>query len=121
MPAKDRNKLRNGNRITISTAIVLLISCLLAAGFPPQTRAQTVTGAVKVGDGPRGLAANPATNRIYVANENGDSVSVIDGGSDTVIATVPVGDLPSGVAVNPDTNRIHVTSLSEDKVYVING
>ena len=55
---------------------------------------------------PCGVAVNPTTNRIYVANLNSKNVSVIDGGTNKVVATVPVGSWPRGVAVNPTSNRI---------------
>ena len=39
---------------------------------------------------PAGIAANPATNTVYVTNEFfGNSVSVINGQTNTVVATVP--------------------------------
>jgi YVTN family beta-propeller protein len=45
-------------------------------------------GTLGVGARPLGVAVNPETNRIYVANSGDDTVSVIDGATDTVIATV---------------------------------
>ena len=65
------------------------------------------------------MAVNPSTNRIYVANAGSDSVSVIDGASNTVAATVAVGSNPLGVAVNPNTNRIYVANSRDDTVSVI--
>ena len=67
------------------------------------------------------MAVNPNTNRIYVANDCSDNVSVIDGASNTVVATVAVGSGPYGVAVNPNTNRIYVTNAGSDNVSVIDG
>ena len=43
------------------------------------------------GSEPEGVAVNPTTNRIYVANYDSNNVSVIDGASNTVVATVAVG------------------------------
>ena len=37
------------------------------------------------------MAVNPVTNKIYVANYDGNNVTVIDGASDTVTATVAAG------------------------------
>jgi len=56
-----------------------------------------------------------------VANYYGNSVSVIDGSSNTVIATVPVGTFPQGVGVNPTTNRIYVANQGGNTVSVIDG
>ncbi len=48
-----------------------------------------------------GAAAADAQNFAYVANQNSDSVSVINTASNTVVATVGVGSLPTGVAITP--------------------
>jgi len=74
---------------------------------------------IPVGSAPIGVHVNPITNRIYVANQNSDNVSVIDQASNTIIATVPVGDFPWGVGANPSTNRIYVANWLDDTVSVI--
>ena len=56
-----------------------------------------------MGNIPNGVAVNPTTNRIYVTNTADDTVSVIDGTTNTVIVTVNVGDNPVAVVVNPVT------------------
>ena len=43
----------------------------------PQAGGPTVVATVTVGSGPRGVGVNPTTNRIYVANGDGNSVTVI--------------------------------------------
>jgi YVTN family beta-propeller protein len=73
-----------------------------------------------VGSGPKGVAVNPTTNRIYVTNYYSHNVSVINGGTNTVVATVPVGSGPYGVAVNPTTNRVYVAN-NWGNVSVIDG
>ena len=68
------------------------------------------------------MAVNETTNRIYVANYNSDSVSVIDGATGNVIGSpIAVGDSPYGVAVNEATNRIYVANYDSDSVSVIDG
>jgi YVTN family beta-propeller protein len=76
---------------------------------------------VAVGISPKGVAVNPNTNHIYVANYGSDSVSVIDGTSNTVVATVAVGIDPWAVAVNPNTNLVYVANEGSDNVSVIDG
>jgi YVTN family beta-propeller protein len=76
---------------------------------------------VKVGKDPVALGINEATNRIYVANNGGGSVSVIDGAKDVVVATVNVGQLPYVLAVNPVTNKVFVSNTFSDKITVIDG
>ena len=80
-----------------------------------------VIATIGVGHRPNGIAVNPATNRIYVANTGGNDVSVIDGATNLVIATVPAGSQPFDVAVNAVTNRVYVTNVSSHNVTVIDG
>ncbi|MEX6702938.1 hypothetical protein ABS315_25640 [Peribacillus frigoritolerans] len=60
---------------------------------------------------------NPNTNRIYVANDFSNNVSVIDGATNTVIATVGVGGVPRGVVVNPNTNAIYLLGYGVSNPY----
>jgi YVTN family beta-propeller protein len=52
--------------------------------------------------------------KIYVANWSDDTVSVIDGGTNTVIKTIPVGTGPvagpGGVGVNTATGKVYVAN-----------
>jgi YVTN family beta-propeller protein len=70
---------------------------------------------------PEDVTVNPATNRVYVANYLTNSVSVLDGATNTVISNVGVGANPIGLEVNPATNRIYVSSLTSSSVSVIDG
>ena len=67
------------------------------------------------------VAVNPITNRVYVANEDADTVSVINGATGATIATVPVGDRPVFIAVNPFNNRIYVNNTAAASLSVIDG
>jgi YVTN family beta-propeller protein len=60
-----------------------------------------------------------APNTIYVTNEKDNTVSVINGQTNTVVATIPVGNGQGGIGVNPTTNMIYV--LDNNTVSVING
>jgi YVTN family beta-propeller protein len=59
---------------------------------------------------------NPVTNRVYVTNSGDDSISVLDGATNSVISTIAVnsGMSPTAVAVNPLTNRIYVANIAVD-------
>jgi YVTN family beta-propeller protein len=83
--------------------------------------AQYLIGTVPVGNTPVGVAVNTTTNRVYVANLEGSSVSVIDGATNGVSATVSVGYKPRSVAANAGTNRIYVTHYFLRTVSVIDG
>ena len=77
---------------------------------------------VTVGTSPFGVAFNPNTDKIYVSNFLGNTVSVINSATDTVIGSpIAVGTHPWGVGVNPTTNKIYVSSLGGNNVSVING
>ena len=110
--------------------------CLLVLAFSfavavLPAAAQTLIGSVPVGNDAFYLAANSATNKIYVANYCGNdpgcgssspgTVTVIDGATDTVAATVTVGVRCEFLVINPITNKIYVTSRHDNTVSVIDG
>jgi YVTN family beta-propeller protein len=61
---------------------------------------------VNVGETPDGIAINPVTNKIYVSNGYTNTISVIDGKTNSVVKNIPVGTAPMRLAVNPTTNII---------------
>src|SRR5262249_10901175 len=92
---------------------LLMIACLLV---PLCIQAQTVP----TGPHPTAVAVNTVTNKIYVANFTGNSVTVIDGATNTT-ATVPAGALPFALAVNEVTNKIYIVNQSSNDVTIIDG
>ena len=74
---------------------------------------------VAVGEFPSSVTVNPNTNLVYVTNSSNETVSVIDGKTNTVTKTVTVGALPVGVAVNPNTNLIYVTNANDNSISII--
>ena len=60
-----------------------------------------------------GVTVNPETNRIYVANERSDNISVIDGATDSVVATIEVGEWTAGIDINPKTNKDRIEYFSK--------
>ncbi|MGC2111587.1 MAG: hypothetical protein WA655_18870 [Candidatus Korobacteraceae bacterium] len=93
--------------------IFILTACLSAIG-------QTLVATIPVGVIPVAAAVNSSTNKIYVVNQNSNSVTVIDGASNATV-TVPVGSTPQGVDVNASTNKIYVTNEIGNTVTVIDG
>lgn len=69
-------------------------------------------------DGGSGIAVNPTTGHVFVANSARDTVTVFDGPTSTVLATVAVGDDPGMLGVNPVTNRVYVSNRGDDTVQV---
>ncbi|MBI1926446.1 beta-propeller fold lactonase family protein [Candidatus Poribacteria bacterium] len=56
---------------------------------------------------------------IYVTNEGSNTVSVIDGQSDSVIATIPVGSQPRWMSLSDDLQTLYVTNHGSNDVSVI--
>jgi YVTN family beta-propeller protein len=94
---------------------------------------------IKVGIGPNGVAVDPATDTVYVANSGpafsgtgntfGDTVSVINGaicdatttsGCGQTPATVKVGAFPFGVLLDPANGTLYVTNANDNTVSMIN-
>ncbi|MER3520734.1 MAG: hypothetical protein C4317_00185 [Acidimicrobiia bacterium] len=104
--------------VFFATAAALLLFPLSTQRIQ-SAQAATLETQISVGSGPRRVATNPQTNRVYVTNTGSSNVSVIDGSSNAVIATVAVGTFPFGVATNPQTNRVYVTNLNSNNVSVV--
>ncbi len=68
-----------------------------------------------------GMALNSAaaTGRVFVSNEKGDSVSVIDTQTNQVIKTIAVGKRPRGVGLAPDGSAVYVAISGENHIAVI--
>jgi YVTN family beta-propeller protein len=95
-------------------------AALLLLGWPLRGYSQTPVATVGAGTVPIAVAVNPVTNKIYVANNRSDDVTVIDGAANTT-ATVAVGAGPAAVAVDPVTNKIYVANIGAGNVTVIDG
>jgi len=81
---------------------------------------------VPIGPGPRDVAVNAATNRIYVsitgtAAAPAGTVAALDGASGTLLATVPVGSRPGALTVNASTGRVYVVNQGSNSLSVIDG
>ncbi len=66
-----------------------------------------------------GTGADGFTDKVYVANKGNNSVSVIDGKSNTNIKNITVGAYPSNIAVDGD--KIYVANVGSSTVSVIYG
>lgn len=65
-------------------------------------------------------AFNPDNQYVYVTNFTGNSVSVVDGSSNTVVGTVPVGQEPlQGIVYNPSNKSLYVSNYTSGTVSVI--
>lgn len=74
---------------------------------------------VQVGRRPVRAAASPELQRVYVANQGDDTVSVIDLSSRTVVASVAVESRPSDVEVGSDGELALVAHVASPNLLVI--
>jgi YVTN family beta-propeller protein len=88
----------------------------------------TVIANINVGQEPVDLAINAITNRLYVANYQNNTVSVIDyylskneGLKNETVTNIEVGDGPASIDFDLITNRIYVSNSNSDTVSVIDG
>lgn len=80
-----------------------------------------VTATIPAGTAPRGIAMNLHTDRVYVADIGGNTMTVIDGKTNKVTATIGVGSGPDAVAVDARTNMIYALNDFAGTVSVIDG
>lgn len=68
------------------------------------TTTDSIVGSVTVGTQPVGVASTPAGDRLYVANLNSSTISVVDAGTRQVIQTLPLAGGPTNlfIACLPD-------------------
>jgi YVTN family beta-propeller protein len=82
----------------------------------------SVLPSLTVGDGPWGVAYDPVHDLIYVANNLGNSVTVINAASRTVVATLNNNfNRPFHLAANPTTGKVYVSNFGSASVTVLNG
>jgi YVTN family beta-propeller protein len=95
----------------------LLLGCLFVA----TGRSQFLETVIGVGENPWDVLWNPTSNKVYTANDQGGSVTVIDGVSNQVLATVAVADYPVSLCWNSVSNKVYVTCGDPAWLYVIDG
>ncbi len=90
-------------------------------------RSHAVLAEIPVGLHPSGMTLSPDGTRLYVANANSDTVSVIDTSSLQVVATwdtrptpeLPFGSAPNALAISPDGARLFVANGGNNCVAVL--
>ena len=78
-----------------------------------------VLGRLEVGDHPHSALYDGKKNLVYVSNQWGDNVSVIDPVSFTLIDTIPTGNGPAGLALAKDGEELYVVNTFGSNVSVI--
>ncbi|MCL4486064.1 MAG: hypothetical protein M1537_07050 [Nitrospirae bacterium] len=87
-------------------------------GFLAVVDSQTLktVGMIPVGIHPDGLDYEPRTGRIFVSNEWGKSVSVVDAGKNAVIARIPLHGEVGNTRTDSVTHRIYATVQTENRL-----
>jgi YVTN family beta-propeller protein len=88
--------------------------------FGQDTRKNFVSG-YSTGSYPIGITINPFTNKIYVANQFSNTISVFDSKTDELKQTIPTDTFPYSIDTNLFNNRIYVANRGSDNVLVIDG
>jgi YVTN family beta-propeller protein len=110
-------KLSSGSTVP---RLVLLIGFLLTSGLAQAQVNSRVIATIPVGSFPDGIVVSPDSSTVYVSDEFTDTVSVIDGVTNTLTATIPVGPVPGSLAITPDGLTLYVLLQGIDGVQVIN-
>jgi YVTN family beta-propeller protein len=82
---------------------------------------------IQVGLHPCGMVLNSEKSRLFVANANSDTVSVIDTGADQVVETIsvapghgrPFGSAPNALVLGPDDGILYVANGTDNAVCVV--
>ena len=74
---------------------------------------------ITVGTTPRRVVVNTDTNILYVSNQISNSLSVIDGYTNTVIDSIPV-EQPFELVINPITNKLYATYFGYPMLSIVN-
>ncbi|NDJ23328.1 beta-propeller fold lactonase family protein [Nostoc sp. B(2019)] len=82
---------------------------------------------IPVGSQPNKVLLSPDQNRLYVANGNSDSISVIDTNNNSVVQTISLsrpsdrykGANPNSLALSPDQHTLYATLGGENAVAVV--
>ena len=89
-------------RVALSSLILLAAISACGGGSQPQEPAAATPPAAPAPEPPK------APYHVYVTNEIGGDLTVIDGGSNQVVATIPLGKRPRGIKVSPDGTKLFV-------------
>ncbi len=90
------------------SALALLVMALGSGACSPSIGTSSAT-----------QADSAAQVNAYVANENNNTVSVIDTATNTITATIPVGSIPIALVLTPDSASLYVANGGSNTVSVI--
>ncbi len=82
---------------------------------------------IDVGLHPSGITLNSGLSRLFVANANSDTISVIDTANDTVVETIrvlpevsrPFGSSPNAIQISKDDGTLYVANGTDNAICVV--
>ncbi|MFL5333814.1 MAG: PQQ-dependent catabolism-associated beta-propeller protein [Geminicoccaceae bacterium] len=78
----------------------------------PRTLTITLLAALTLGPGAQ-------AREIFVTNEKGNSVTVIDGDKLEVVGTIPVGNRPRGIVMAKDGKQLFICASDDDTIQIV--
>ena len=65
------------------------------------------------------MSASPAfAYKVFVYNEKGNDVTVLDGETNVIIHTIKAGQRPRGIVTSPDGKKVYVCASDDDTIEV---
>lgn len=87
--------------------------------YPLTLENASVQAPIAVGKAPSGVLLNAKSERLYVANRDDDTLSVLDLSTGKTLATLTTGDAPYGLVLNEQKNQLYVINVRSSDVTVI--
>ncbi|KXP03311.1 YncE family protein [Tsukamurella pseudospumae] len=113
--------------LALTTVIVLAGAGFLAYRMlaepdaPDRFLPESTVATVPVGRAPSAIAVHRTANKVYVANYTSESVTVIDGATNSVTSTVDLpGFRPSELEIDSTRDRLYIGSTAGRKIKILN-
>jgi YVTN family beta-propeller protein len=100
-------------------AFVLLTVCCSLSAVYGQWLETTIP--LDSGANPWALCYNWVNDKVYVANADARTVSIIDAATNEIIATVPAGVFPCSICYNDQLNKVYCSGSTGSFITVIDG
>jgi len=113
-----RSRFGVGGSLVAAVAVATLVLSSSVALSPEPASAISLQDTIDVGADPVSIAILPDGSRAYVANDDDDTVSVVDLVTQTT-TTITVGDRPRGVSVRPGGSQVWVANYASNTVSII--
>ena len=65
------------------------------------------------------LGAAAEARTIFVSNEQGNTISIVDGDTLELVQEVPVGERPRGIVLSPDGKYLYICASEDDTVQIM--